>query len=83
MDDHVPQFVLVLGWILDRGTWYVCPAEKRAEAEAYFEEAARYWKRPHPALPKDMLPGPPAIPDYLVPVGPNLARLRFTGYTID
>lgn len=69
------QYVLVRD---DDGHWYVCPADKRREADAYFEAMGAFWG------PHGDADGPePERPGWLEDVGGAPSLVRFTGYTID
>lgn len=68
------EYVLICD---DDGHWYVCPADRLAEASAYFAAAAAYWQ-PGSEHAGD----PPAEPDWLEAVGGSPSRVRFTGYRI-
>lgn len=62
----------------DDGHWYVCPADRQRDAEAFFSASATYWS------PDSKYEGdPPEDPDWLVPVGGAPSLVRFTGWRVE
>ena len=58
------------------GHWYVCQADRQAEAEAYFAECANYWKKP---MKKSYI----EEPAWLVRVGGAPSLVRFKDYEVN
>lgn len=56
----------------DSGHKYLCPLDKREEAEATLNAISTYWDNFHPDNPEN----PPVEPDYLERINPHM--LSFT-----
>lgn len=62
----------------DDGHWYVCPADRREEAEAFFEKSRAYWE------PGSKHEGEaPEETEWLEQIGGSPSLVRFTGYWIE
>ena len=61
----------------DDGHWYVCPADKRGEAEEYFDLMADYWSPEN-----DGSGSPPKVPLWLERVGGAPSLVRFKAYEV-